>query len=119
MLKKKAVLLIDDDKDIQEVIKMALEQTDIQSVCCGSGMEALDVAKEQRFPVIVTDYRMPGMTGVELTALLRTRHPDSFIIGLSGENREKDFLNAGADAFFIKSFPFGDMIPLIRKKAAL
>ncbi len=120
MPEKKSVLIIDDDKHIHDAAQMILEKADITVVCCDNAAEALNLTKGRCFQVIVTDYRMPGeMSGVELTRLLRHRCPDSFIIGLSGERREKDFLDAGADAFFEKPFPFGDLISLIEQKAAL
>lgn len=119
MPEQKSVLIIDDDERIHDAARMMLEKADITVVCCSNAAEAIEVTKKQCFQVIVADYQMPGeMSGVELTRLLRHRCPDSFIIGLSGERREKDFYDAGADAFFEKPFAFGDLIFLIEQKAA-
>lgn len=119
MSDQKSVLVIDDENYIHDAIRIALEKIGIEVVCCSSGMEALELAQSRRFCVIVTDYQMPEMTGAVLTELLRTRLPGSYIIGLSGEKREKDFLDAGANAFFKKPFPFGDLISLIEQKVAV
>lgn len=111
------VLIVEDDEDIREAIRDALEEDGIRVTSCEDGAAALDAAKGICFRVVVTDYQMPGMTGVEVTRLLRARCPDSFIIGLSGEKREKDFLAAGADVFIRKPFSFEELISLIEQKA--
>ncbi|HAK89392.1 MAG TPA: response regulator, partial [Nitrospiraceae bacterium] len=51
--------------------------------------------------------------GVTLTKIMRSRCPDSFIIGISADGDERDFLNAGANAFLHKPFYLHDMLSMI------
>lgn len=110
---KKSVLIIDDDETISESLQGMLEALGLTVVCCVNGVDALDASCDRCFQVIVTDYQMPGMNGLDVTKRLRIRYPGSFIIGLSGEWIEEEFLAAGANAFFKKPFPFGELISMI------
>lgn len=115
---EKSVLIIDDDEAISEALQKMLEAMGLTVVCCVNGNDALDASCARCFHVIVTDYQMPGMDGLEVTKRLRTRYPGSFIIGLSGEWIEEKFLAAGANAFFKKPFPFGELISMIDEKTS-
>jgi DNA-binding response OmpR family regulator len=110
---KKAVLVIDDDKAIGAVLADLLQSEGFEVICCDSGLAALGLAKGKCFNVIITDYRMPGMDGLETTRALRLQCPDALIIGFSSEHKRNEFLDAGADAFFKKPFSFKEIISLI------
>jgi DNA-binding response OmpR family regulator len=116
MTEKKTVLIIDDDKAISGFLHEMLQSDGFEVSCCDDGMSALGLAKEKCFDVVITDYRMPGMDGVEITRSLRLQCSGSFIIGISSECKGKNFFDAGADAFLKKPFPFKDLISIIIKK---
>lgn len=105
MPEKKLVLIVDDDKVVreflQEFLKLKLHGFEVHSV--NNGISALNLLKKERFDIIITDYSMPEMNGIELTKIVRSQYPHTLIIGISGNCDGKDFLTAGADAFFIKT----------------
>jgi two-component system response regulator HupR/HoxA len=68
------VLLVDDELSIRLTTRALLED-DYYVREAASGKEALRVLNERRFDVICTDYRMPGMTGVELLREAQKLHP--------------------------------------------
>ncbi len=113
---KKSVLIIDDDTVISDVLSDILQSEGCEVICCDNGATALDLSKEKCFDIIITDYRMPGMNGVEITRALRSRCGNSFIIGFSAEYKEKAFLEAGADVFFKKPVSFKEIVTLICRK---
>jgi CheY-like chemotaxis protein len=96
------ILIIDDNKTTLEILKTLLGTEGYAVTCCPDILSAIDVAKEKEFSAFLIDYRMSDMTGLEATALLRQLHPEKFIIGFSIENKEQDFLEAGADVFVRK-----------------
>src|SRR5260221_11863616 len=65
--RRQVVLLVDDEADIRDSLKMLLEASiegiDVQTA--ESGMAALDVLGRQGVDLIITDYKMPGMNGLE------------------------------------------------------
>jgi CheY-like chemotaxis protein len=96
-----SILLVDDDPDILEIIRLDLEDDPAFVVdTCGTSAEALKKAQTSRYDVIVTDWRMPVMNGTQLIRALRTDGCRSRIILYSGHNISADIrtaLDSGAD----------------------
>lgn len=61
------VLVVDDDTMVLEVIKRILARDGIVAHCVSSGAEALEKMKERSFPLMITDFNMPGLNGLELS----------------------------------------------------
>ncbi len=96
-------------------LKALLEDAGLSGDTCEDGICALAKARENRHNVFLIDYRMPEMTGDRVTSLLRALRPDAFIIGFSLEDRERDFLEAGANIFLNKEHLLNKLIPEIQK----
>lgn len=114
MTKKKTILIIDDDDLLRGALCDLVQSEGFEVTCCDNGLTGVYLAKEKCFAAIITDYDMPGMNGVEVTRALSAQCADSFIIALTSASKEKEFLRAGADAFFNKPFPIKDIIQLIK-----
>lgn len=70
--KQLRILCVEDDADIREVFRLALEMDDAFSVeCCGSGTEALARCADTTFDVVLLDVMMPGLDGPATLSLLR------------------------------------------------
>ena len=79
------ILLVDDDNDVRETSADMLEELGYRVIQASSGEEALSVLDaEPELEVMVTDIRMPGMSGLELSEIARARHRDLKIILVSG-----------------------------------
>lgn len=98
----KGVLVVDDNKTTRDILRTILESEGYAVTCCADGLSAIKTAKGKGFSAFLVDYRMPVMNGVEATAALRRLYPEKLIIGFSIENREHEFLKAGADTFIRK-----------------
>ncbi|MCG8404091.1 MAG: response regulator [Phycisphaerales bacterium] len=82
--KKRRVLLVDDEDNIRTALKRLLRREDYEICAAANGREALRILEVNPVQLIVSDYRMPGMTGVELLREIRQRWPDTVRIILSG-----------------------------------
>jgi CheY-like chemotaxis protein len=82
----KTVLIVDDEYVIAEILSFALEEEGVTTLIAGCGQKALDIMANDRPDLVITDYMMPGMTGVELAQAIRTRETHGFtpIILMSG-----------------------------------
>jgi DNA-binding NtrC family response regulator len=60
------ILVVDDDKVILELVKRILEREGFVVSCVASGEEALEQMKERSFCLMITDFKMPGLNGLEL-----------------------------------------------------
>jgi DNA-binding NtrC family response regulator len=61
------ILVVDDDKMILELVKCILKREGIVAHCVSSGEEALEQIKERPFSLMITDFNMPGLNGLELS----------------------------------------------------
>jgi CheY-like chemotaxis protein len=116
MDKTKTVLIVDDDGIFREALHDILTSAGFSVSCCHAGPSALEQSKRKCFQVIITDYHMGGMNGADMARELRVQCPDSLIIGISGEQKEKDFIEAGANTFFRKPFFPNELVSLIKTK---
>src|SRR5258707_12539775 len=78
------VLVVDDEGAIRYSISKTLQRVGYQVSAAASGEEALEMLSNQSFDVVLTDIRMPGLTGVELLAKIKERAPDSIVILMTG-----------------------------------
>lgn len=113
MKDKRTVLFIEDATLLRKTLCDLLQADGFRVSGCGDGALALDAAEKNDFHFIITDYRMPSMNGVDVTRRLRGRFPEAVIIGVSWEDRQKDFLAAGADVFLQKPFEYDDLVKLM------
>jgi CheY-like chemotaxis protein len=99
------ILLVDDNRDGLLVRRLVLEEAGFEVQIASGGREALDLFSSSRFDVVVTDYRMPQMNGIELIACLRALEANARIILLSGfvEPLGLTETNTGADSVIAKS----------------
>jgi len=78
------ILVVDDEGAIRYSIGKTLQKIGYQVSMAASGEEALELMSSQSFDVVLTDVRMPGLTGVELLARIKERAPDSIVILMTG-----------------------------------
>ncbi|MCP5464140.1 MAG: response regulator [Deltaproteobacteria bacterium] len=105
-----SVLIIDDEPEILQTVKNFLELNDIEVETCLSAKEALEKMRFKIYPVIVTDVRMPEMTGVEMVKEIKKTFPTAIIYimtGFASMENLVECLELGAVDYFVK--PFRDM----------
>lgn len=117
MLENKMILIIDDDKGVRELLEEFLRLYGFQAHSVNNGISALNLLKKEYFDIIITDYSIPGMNGIDLTKIVRLLYPHALIIGISGTHCDgKDFLTAGADTFLSKPFQLQELLSLCKSK---
>ena len=118
-LNQTQVLVVDDESAIRDMIAFALDRAGMQVQVAGDAKEALVSITRQRPDIILMDWMMPGVSGIELTRRLR-REPytqDIPIIMLTARVTEDDKvagLEAGTDDYVIKPFSPRELLARIR-----
>jgi CheY-like chemotaxis protein len=84
LLPSPTILLVDDNQDGLLVRKALLEEIGCSVEIAHNGEEGLKLFQANTFSVVVTDYRMPGMNGVEFIAKIRSLNANARVILLSG-----------------------------------
>lgn len=99
------ILLVDDNSDGLLVRRSLLQEAGCTVALAHNGEEGLKLFSTVKFDMVVTDYRMPGMDGIEVIRRIRTSAPDTRVILLSGfvEPLGLNEENTGADVVIAKS----------------
>ncbi|SCC90592.1 Uncharacterized protein SCG7086_BS_00080 [Chlamydiales bacterium SCGC AG-110-P3] len=84
---KKSILVVDDEPAVLRGMERVLHplRNEWTVSCVSGGTEALKSLQRRRFDVIVSDVQMPGMTGADLLAVVRDKHPSTLRVILSGD----------------------------------
>ena len=81
----KRLLIVDDEVSLLEMLESFFhDTTDFTVTTASSGEEAVEILKKKRYPIIITDLKMPGMNGMDLCKWIRETNPLSFIIAMTG-----------------------------------
>ncbi len=75
-----SVLIVDDERSMRDFLKILLEKEGHEVTTASSGASALDALDKHTVDVIVSDIRMPGMTGIELLETVKEHSPEMPII---------------------------------------
>lgn len=119
------VLLVDDQRDILRLLHATLDTLNIKKLKVFeslSGEEALLLSTRYKIDLLVTDYMLPGMSGVDLMHKIRARHPEAnviFITGVTDRKMREEILNAGAQAIFDKPIPMTDFLDVVERSLGL
>lgn len=82
--RKRRVLIVDDEESIIAALRRLLRPEGYELVTANCGSEALTLLEADPVPLVISDYCMPGMTGLELLREVRQRWPNTLRIILSG-----------------------------------
>ncbi|WKZ36970.1 MAG: response regulator [Anaerolineales bacterium] len=119
------ILLVDDHRDILRLLHSTLDtlkNKEIRIFEAPSGEEALLESTRNKIELLITDYMLPGMSGVELMHKVRARHPEAkviFITGMTDKKTRDEMLNAGALAIFDKPIPMADFLDVVERGLGL
>lgn len=115
------ILLVDDEEIIRVAWTAELETAGYQVRSASRGEQALQLAKEERPDIVITDLVMPGISGVEVCRELKEIYPDVEVVFVSGHpsELEKNLLNfirvGGREEFLRKPLLEDELIRTIEK----
>lgn len=115
----KTILVVDDEKDIREIIEIYLINEGYNIVLASDGIEALEKLKKEKIDLIILDIMMPKLDGIRTCIKIR-EDKKMPIIMLSAKSEDSDKilgLNIGADDYIIK--PFNPLELVARVKSQL
>lgn len=104
---KKAVLVVDDEPEIADILSEHLKLERYRVLTANSAETALEILRQERISAVVTDIMMSGMSGLELMAEVKATYagvPVIVMTGYSGKFTPSEVIAAGADGFFAKPF---------------
>jgi len=111
------ILVVDDDADIREVIRIQLENKGYLVLEAANGNDAVNTVRENPdIDLIILDIMMPGMSGIEACAQIRTFHsaPVLFLTAKSKETDKNDAYENGGDDYLVKPFSQAELFMKIQ-----
>ncbi len=113
------VLIVDDHTVLRDTLRLLLEMNGEVEVIgeASDGRQAIDQAEQLKPDVVLMDTAMPGLNGIEATAVIRKRMPKVKVLVLSGyghEDQVRSALKAGASGYVLKSSSSDELLLAIR-----
>jgi DNA-binding NtrC family response regulator len=113
----KTILIVDDNPNMSSLLVEMLEVFQYQALRATDGHDALKKIEENKnVAMVITDMRMPKMTGLELLQAVKERHPKLPVVLISGyniEDSDSDLVKNKADGFLNKPFMMADIEKLL------
>jgi two-component system, probable response regulator PhcQ len=78
------ILIVDDEPHVISALRRGLDEDPFEITGAGTGTEALELMAAHRFKVVISDEKMPGMSGAEFLGRVKELHPESIRIMLTG-----------------------------------
>src|SRR3981189_2362196 len=115
MAGRKKIIIVDDDRETREMLKMALELEGYEVSQAANGLRLISTLHVDRPDLILLDVMMSWIDGFELCRAVRKneefrRIPVIFISGRSSTEDIRRGMDAGADDYFVKPFDFNGLI---------
>jgi len=118
-----SLLVVDDNDTLVEMLCKLLKHSGLQAVGARAGVDAIERVSKEKFDIVLVDYNMPGIDGVETIRRIRQRLvgcAQPKIILMSGRTNEEDvgskrLMDAGVDAFLAKPFTFANLTDAITR----
>ena len=78
------VMIVDDEAPVLKALERSLRKENYKLIAAGSARQALEILKQERIDLIISDHLMPGMTGLEFLKLVKAKYPEIIRIILTG-----------------------------------
>ena len=111
--KKFSILLVEDEENLQEALKLNLELEGYEITGAYDGAEALQAVQKEYFNLIILDVMLPEIDGITVCETIRLSNPDIPILILSAKNSSADRvlgLKKGADDYLTKPFNLEELL---------
>ena len=112
------ILIVDDEKNYPMIIGEILQEEGYTSLTASSGMEALDLLRNEPIDLVLTDVKMPGMSGIQLLEKIKEINPDIPVIIMTAYGsveKAVEAMHKGAYTFILKPFENQALIAHVAK----
>lgn len=110
---RRSALLVEDTPEMAWAVRRRLESEGYAVQCAANGVRALQWARVRRPDVVILDWMLPGMDGLEVLRLLRRRYPALPVLMLTARSADEDKiagLESGADDYLTKPFSLSELV---------
>jgi two-component system response regulator (stage 0 sporulation protein F) len=116
------VLVVDDERPIQDMLRAALESNGYRVLTAGNGFEGFLLHQQNTIDVTIMDLIMPDTDGIEMISKLMEESPDAKVIAMTGASGDMNFLDVakqcGVRRVFTKPFDLDELVSAIHEELA-
>jgi diguanylate cyclase (GGDEF)-like protein len=111
------VLIVDDDLSVRNTMDEYIANAGFSTLAASSAEEALELIEKNNFAVVITDIRLPGLGGLELTKVIKQKNGSDVIVvtGYSDDYSYEEAINIGASDFVIKPVRLEELLLRLRR----
>ncbi|MEE8373848.1 MAG: PAS domain S-box protein [Dehalococcoidia bacterium] len=113
-----AILVVDDEESIRKVLSRRLEAEGYCCVTAANGKEAMEAASKQHFDLVLTDIKMPVMSGMEVLSQMAVDHPDTCVLmvtAMTDRQTAVEAMSLGAYDYVTKPFNLDDVATRVER----
>jgi len=112
------ILIIDDEADLLEILGLELREAGYDVTCAATGADAVRRARREHFDVILTDYKMPGMDGIETLSAIEKTDPTMRAVLMTGfaSDDVQAALRRSGRPHIAKPFDFDDLLTTLDRE---
>jgi len=118
MSSRKSILLVEDEENLHEALRLNLELEGFEITSAFDGMQALKAVQSEYFDLIIMDIMLPELDGISVTETIRISNNEVPILILSAKNDSSDRvlgLKKGADDYLTKPFNLEELLLRVQK----
>ena len=111
------ILIVEDEPGIVQFLQQGLEEEGYQVTSVSDGLQGLEITQKENFDLILLDWMLPKMTGLELCKEIRSKNNNTPIIFLTAKDTIQETiggLKAGANDYIKKPFSFDELVERIK-----
>ena len=115
---KKRILITEDDEEMRSLLKDFFEEEGFEADSVSNGADALQKLAKDRFDLIITDIRMPGLTGLDILPGIKKLQPETPIIVITAFGNDevhRRSIERGATSYIEKPIHFGKLRTLVHE----
>jgi two-component system NtrC family response regulator len=117
-MRTRTILVVDDDESLRRVTELQLEEAGYRVLTAASGEQALRILEEQSLPLVITDFKMPGLSGMELLKEVRSSFPETSVVMITAfgtVNRAVEAMKAGAYDYITKPIAYDELVLVVNR----
>jgi DNA-binding NtrC family response regulator len=107
LVKEKRILIVDDEASIRDLCARVLSRAGFAVVTAGNGTEGLKMLQAEAFDLVISDIRMPGISGLDVLEHAKQRYPSIVVVLITGFGTPEALSRAkaaGAEKILTKPF---------------
>ena len=117
-MKPKSILVVDDDESLRRVTQLQLEEAGHRVLAASNGTEALALIEADPPALVITDLKMPGLSGLELLNKIRGSHPEITVVIITAFGTVKtavEAMKAGAYDYITKPIDYEELVLVVNR----